>query len=382
MIAHSAFIDLENALGSRTGNGWKRIFQPIQQELFTAIKAQDWARANKAVDSLNTDVLVDANLKFANTIAVASLLLGASRLSKPADSHVAQHPPEHQIKNALTQWAFVVARNAVQNVRLSLHLMLAKLEHRTNQAKHIISKDESNDPDQYMIDLVDKIRVDGANFMSLAANLMVSRLSSFGFLLEAQSQGIESYEISAILDEATCPVCEALDGQVFSLQDGIAHAASIMGADDADSLKSVAPWPSQSQSSVESLQNSDAQDLVNSGLALPPYHAGCRCITVATANESESSTADQAESAAAELADSGLPNVSEDAISAVLGLALVPEELEFPGEDDAEDPKDDIEEEPDDVDQELDDAEDPEADAEENQDEPKKRRLTNANPVV
>lgn len=513
-IAHSAFIDLENALGQRVAAGWKRIFHPIQQELHGAINVKDWAKANKLVDTLNTDVLVDANLKFANTIAVSALLLGASRLGKVTDSHVAQHPPLHQIKNALTQWGFVVARNAVQNVRLSLHLMLARVEHESEQARHTITKfdpyhdaegkftsadsvlatkirmapdgpgpntvqnrnidetandavasapvtdidpktlsttqpmvessrlgawdqakappvevmkyrgtlyitqgnhrvsaalaagvatikarvldldapenqkyvlskyrvkkDESSDPAQYLDDpelrdLIDSIQVDGADFMSLAANLMVSRLSSFGFLLEAQQQGIEKYEISAILDDHTCPVCEALDGQVFTVQDGIAQAASIMEADDADSLKSVAPWPSQSKASVADLQNSDAQDLVDSGLALPPYHAGCRCITVDATDESQSSTADQTEALAADIQDN-LPNVSEDEINAILGLALIPDELGFAGEDDEEDLTDDLEEEPDDVDEELDDNADPE-DPEEL--EPKKKK----NPV-
>lgn len=359
-IAHSAFIDLENALGQRVGNGWKRIFRPIQQELQAAIKAKDWAKANKIVDQVNTDDLVAINFNFAKTIAVSSLLLGASRLGNVTDSHVATNPPEHQIGNALTQWGFVVARNAAQNVRLSLHLMLARLEHEAEQARHTVTKDESDDPEQYM-ELIDNIRVDGANFMSLAANLMVSRLSSFGFLLEAQQQGIEKYEISAILDDRTCPVCEALDGQVFSVQDGIAQAASIMEADDADSLKSVAPWPSQSKSSVESLQNSDAQDLVDGGLALPPYHAGCRCITVDSSDDQTSSAAATMEDAAAAISD-GLPDVSQDEISAILGLVLVPDEVhdEFAGDSDEEDTTDTLDENPDDVDQELDESEDPE----------------------
>lgn len=506
-IAHSAFIDLENALGQRVGNGWKRIFRPIQQELHAAIGAKDWAKANKLVDTINTDDLVAINFNFAKTIAVSSLLLGASRLVSPADSHVAANPPNHQIGNALTQWGFVVARNAAQNVRLSLHLMLARLEHKAHEEhqmiqtikkfdpnhdekgrftfsmtpgavekitvrsvsdllddthkdtkkiemllapdksqlarftgngndieylrglrlangqivwwdadaihlqimdalkrggvqgvpdpdeqylNHVIGpieskqilhdmtddgiysqhrqvqKDESDDPEQLaddpkVLELIDSIRVDGANFMSLAANLMVSRLSSFGFLLEAQQQGIEKYEISAILDDRTCPVCEALDGQVFSIQDGIAQAASIMEADDADSLKSVAPWPSQSKSSVESLQNSDAQDLVDSGLALPPYHAGCRCITVDSSDDQSSSTASTVEDAATAIAD-GLPSVSQDEISAILGLVLVPDEIhdEFAGEDDEEDTTDTLDENPDDVDQELDESDDSE----------------------
>lgn len=364
-IAHSAFIDLENGLGSRVGDGWKRIFQPIQDQLIEAIRAKDWAKANQLVDLVNTDALVEDHFKYAETIAVASLLLGASRLVAIQDSFVAHNPPSHQIHNALTQWGFVVARNAVQNVRLSLHIMLARLEHESEQARHTISKDESNDPDQMDLDLSDFLRVihlDGSKFMSLAANLMVSRLSSFGFLLEAQNQGIEKYEISAILDDHTCPVCEALDGQVFSVQDGIAQASAIMDADDADSLKSVAPWPSQSKSSVENIQNSDAQDLVDSGLALPPYHAGCRCITVDTDDAQDSSTASAAQDVADAITEGGLPNVSEAEINAVLGLVLIPGELEFDEDNDEDDADDAVDPDEDDVDEELGDDDDPQDD--------------------
>jgi hypothetical protein len=194
--------------------------------------------------------------------------------------------------------------------------------------------DELNLDNEEIQTLIEKIQVDGADYMSLAANLMVSRLSSFGFLLEAQYQGIETYEISAILDDHTCPVCEALDGQVFSLQDGIAQAKSIMDAEDADSLRSISPWPSQSKASVATLQNSSAQDLVDGGLSLPPYHAGCRCIAVAAVDD-QSATADAVES----LAETELPRVSEDEIAYILGLAGVAAlpPILFGDEDDEED---------------------------------------------
>jgi GNAT superfamily N-acetyltransferase len=551
-IRHSAFIDLENALGNRVGNGWKKLFHPIAQDLRRAISDKNWHKANEVVDQVNTNSLIEDHAQYAQTIAVSALLLGASRISSLQDSHIAHNPPTHQIRNGVAQWGYVVAKNAAQNVKLSLHLMLARLEHQSEQDRHTITKfdpdearddtgkwtaggaglatsgefdgtitnvpknnagkasliaqadavqtvasdriteldpargehedpnwkqeynrmdalwsaaglaqaaikaesfkglpftasvaldkngklqgamtggespydstvahlsvlasfqrgagskllhtfeqwaakkgykqvwlssttfaepfyqsqgytkgiasdnegmyikdvgkvgkaeveepigpltnlpkwfpikkdefgdqiDELNLDDEEIQTLIEKIQVDGADYMSLAANLMVSRLSSFGFLYEAQQAGIEQYEISAILDDNTCPVCEALDGQIFSLQDGIAQAKSIMDAEDADSLRTISPWPSQSKSSVADLQNSDAQDLVDSGLSLPPYHAGCRCIAVASVDDqadSQSATADAVES----LADTELPRVSDAEIASILGLAGV-----------------------------------------------------------
>lgn len=184
-----------------------------------------------------------------------------------------------------------------------------------------IQKDDTDFDQAELQDFLTNVRVDGEDFMSLAASLMVSRLSSFGFLAQAQYQGITQYRISAVLDEHTCPVCEELDGQVFDVSAGVALASSLMDAEDADSLKSIAPWPSQSKSSVATLQDSDSADLVDAGLALPPYHPNCRCITVAVDDARDTSdTAGEAESEESEIA-------SEDAAD-VIGELLEGQETD------------------------------------------------------
>ena len=528
MIEHRAFIDLEQGLTDRANQAWRATWKPLAADLKRAVKAQDWARAERLVDSLDTDHIAIHCATYAQTIGLSALLLGASRLVPIQDSVIAHDPPVPQLTHGIAQWGFIVSRNLPELLKLKLHKALAQHEHDLEQARHTITKFDVNEardahgrwfegskivdaqgkpltlyhgtpkptftnfdatkvgsttdegwlgsgfyfydrgdfaslyagttgavypvhvvmknpfevtftkensrvmdreiwirqlagvskdasaqqvtdklksrgydgviytdefgskeyvayeptqiksavgnrgtfdrknpditkedkftsarftgssvrkesemeeelPEQETLatdesvaetsvatldDLFDAVAAQGTDVLSTAASLMVSRLSSFGFLVEAQEQGIERYEISAVLDEHTCPVCEVMDGQIFDVTDGVAHAAAIMDAEDPDSLRSLAPWPSQSKASVADLADSDTQDLVDSGLALPPYHPQCRCLATAVDVErpdsvDEGASAEQAESAAE---DADLPSVSMATISALLGV--------------------------------------------------------------
>ena len=279
LVNHKAFIDLEKALAQKSIQSWRRLWNNFREPLTKAIRHKNWTTANALIDGLNTSALVATNAQFAHTIGMSALLLGASRLGSIHDSVVSKELPERQLKNAVLQWGYQVSRNVTQMIQRIAHKKLARMEDEAEQSRHTFKKDDSDLPDD-LDDFFDSIELDGSDFLSLTASLMVSRLSSFGFLAQAQYDGIEYYQISAILDDHTCPVCEALDGTVFSVADGVALATSIMDAEDPDSLRSISPWPSQSKDSVVSLENSTVQELVDQGLALPPYHPSCRCIAV------------------------------------------------------------------------------------------------------
>lgn len=302
-VNHTAFLDLENGLANKASGFWRHEWQAISPKLAQAIKDQNWGEANRIVDILDCRAIVRRSLQYALTIGLSSLLLGASRLGNVKNSVIVKRPPVRQLKNAIIQWGNQLIHNAPTLLKQHLHEHLAELEHDSVQSTQVIKDDTGFINEDDLQEFLQTVQVDGDDFMSLAASLMVSRLSSFGFLAEAQYQGITQYRISAVLDEHTCAVCEELDGQVFDVSAGVSQATSIMDAEDADSLRSIAPWPSQSKSSIASLQDADSQDLVDSGLALPPYHPNCRCITVAVSDGQTSDTTAEAESAEREFTD-------------------------------------------------------------------------------
>lgn len=315
-VQHKAFLDLENGLTRRVLAGWQKLWTPTREELRDAVLHHDWTQAARIVDRFSTDALIVSNAQFAQTIALSSLLLGASRLTLVRSSQIAKAPPLQQLGNGVTQWGFIVGRNAARYVRRTLHLGLDALAREAEQRRQIVRKEAAESEVEELLDATGQT---GADFTSLASSLLVSRMSTFGFLTEAADQGLEYYEISEVLDDHTCGVCRIMDGQVFPLAAGIAQATSIMGAEDPDSLSAVAPWPSQSKDSLSRLGGASTQDLVDAGLPLPPYHAGCRGIVVAAGHESAGTTAAGAQTAAR---GAGLSPMSLAALGAALGLVV------------------------------------------------------------
>jgi hypothetical protein len=291
-VAHKAFLDLENALTSRVMTAWAKQWKMVKGPIQAAVDQDDFDTANKLVDLINLDALVKKQLTYARTIGMSALLLGASRLVEPKDSVIAQNVPKIVLDNGILQWGLIVARNAALALRMSAHLMLHKFQYARQQAAQKIQKDEINEvydandlreasTPVISLDLDDLLN-DGNAYIGTATSLMVSRLSAFGFLAEAFQQGHQAYEVSAVLDEHTCPICEEMDGTQFPLASGIAQANAVMNADDPDALQLIAPWPSNRRSNVERISQLDSTDRANEGLAMPPYHPGCRCILVMT----------------------------------------------------------------------------------------------------
>jgi GNAT superfamily N-acetyltransferase len=132
-----------------------------------------------------------------------------------------------------------------------------------------------------------RINVAGKNYFGIAASVQVSRLSAFGFLLEAAEAGVTNYRIDAVLDERTCAVCQQLDGWVFPVEQGMQLAQLIMETDDPDALKQIAPFYAQNKQAVAELITYSTDDWVAMGMHLPPYHPLCRCILTPTEQKSD-----------------------------------------------------------------------------------------------
>jgi hypothetical protein len=119
----------------------------------------------------------------------------------------------------------------------------------------------------------------------VGANLVTSRLASYGFLSEAKADGTTTYKLSAILDDSVCPVCEALDGTEFDVDKALARVEMTLSMDDPEDLKVAAPWPDQSKDGVGEIDQSTAEELQAMGYDAPPFHPGCRCILVTVSDE-------------------------------------------------------------------------------------------------
>lgn len=119
----------------------------------------------------------------------------------------------------------------------------------------------------------------GRGLMDAGANLTTSRLVSFGFLDEAKNAGVETFQITEVLDDRTCPFCSSIHGMTFSV--GPAHDRVLtqlqMSGDD---LRAAAPFPNQSKSGLRDIAKMSNSDMQKRGFDTPPFHPSCRGILV------------------------------------------------------------------------------------------------------
>lgn len=116
----------------------------------------------------------------------------------------------------------------------------------------------------------------------MTSSLHTSRLSALGYVVEAEYLQITTYAISAQLDTRICPVCTAMHGRIFKVEDARQLLNQVLTTDNPAELKSLQPWPSQKLQNVKAIAGSTAADLVAKGWHIPPYHPLCRCLTTQT----------------------------------------------------------------------------------------------------
>ena len=320
-IKHEALIDLEESLYDKFRRSWAVVWKSISFEVQQAVDQKEWDKAHKLIDTLITEDLLKKNLKLVETIGMSSVLLGTSRIVDPRKSMMRKNPPLYELGNMTAQFALIIGRNMVLALRKQAHTYLYDMElaGAVNQST-LIFKDSVKK--EFLVNIDNQ----GKSYLSLAANLHVSRLASFGFLSEAYEQGFSTYMVSEVLDDRTCPVCQQMHGTIFPVEAGVAQAMSIMQADDPDSLKSIAPWFARSKENIEFLSRASAEDLIDEGLQMPPYHPGCRGILVESDEQIDSSPNDRTTMASA-LVYSVLP-------SDVLGRRAVGDTSDLDGQQD------------------------------------------------
>lgn len=114
----------------------------------------------------------------------------------------------------------------------------------------------------------------------LVSNLHTSRLSAYGYCIEAGVTGVGTYAINAQLDGKVCPVCRVMHGKTFKVADAKAQLELEFSAESAEDLKSLHPWPSQKEEDVKEFASLSPAELVAKGWSVPSYHPSCRCLLV------------------------------------------------------------------------------------------------------
>lgn len=293
-IKHEAFLDLEQGMAGQLLPVWEEHWNVRGEAIALAAEEGRWADAHQHVETVDMRTPLEKRAKTLDTIGMAALLLGASRLGRIDRTVVYKEPPKEVLAAAVAQVHMMVGDNATQALRQELHLSLDKFEYALSSSNEAGIEDVAKavkGKNKYVPQSVRAQQVlrsaltgtganRGAQFIGLAANLHISRLSSAGFLLQANSQQMTEYQISEVMDRRTCPVCAKMHGLTFRVADGLQQMSRILSANSAASLRLTAPWPSRTKAGIEAFSKLDHAGLVDAGYNVPPYHPGCRGILV------------------------------------------------------------------------------------------------------
>ena len=269
-IENEAFIDLEQMLHNAVDVLWRAKWRDLEKEMNRLANEGKWNEAAQLAQNINLDDVISETKGLARTLAEASLFLGASRIVKAEDSVFFGEPDERLIENGVLQWMVVLERNATIALQTTAEIQLANMEREREEKKlnRIVKADHD----------LKRVGRQGTQFSKAAAALMISRMSTAGFMLQAEASGIKTYRVSEKMDSVTCPVCSLMHDKTYPVASGAALSGAIMNATDPESIKAVAPFPSQSAANVKAMSNMSQGQIISAGMNLPPYHPNCRGI--------------------------------------------------------------------------------------------------------
>lgn len=104
---------------------------------------------------------------------------------------------------------------------------------------------------------------------------------NFGQITAMQEAEIFRYEIVAIIDNLTTPICLGMNGRIFELSVGVEHRDKVLEMESVEELKGFAPWR-RDLSAFDLEPGKKLEDpgaarvLAANGMALSPYHFRCR----------------------------------------------------------------------------------------------------------
>jgi hypothetical protein len=113
------------------------------------------------------------------------------------------------------------------------------------------------------------------NYWDVVASSALVRGRSFGCVAGMVEARLEYYEVLAMMDERTCPICGEMNGRVFSVAEAQKTINAVLSVTDPSAFKAALPWQTKPAKGV------DNKTLMNEGKAVPPFHGRCRCALIA-----------------------------------------------------------------------------------------------------
>lgn len=277
-VKNEAFIAIEEQLAAKLFEEWQRSTVEVRREIRAALEAERFEDAHDLVSELTFDEVCENLQPFIERMVYTAILFGVSQ----ADENV---PLDISSNGDLDSIVPLAVRGLSSQLCLVATARLQDLLHRAIESER--NEDKQGllfDPFKIIkaadVPLAERLNAavagTGKQLIDIGANLTTSRLSSYGFMYEANRQGATSYQISEILDKRTCPFCQGIHGKIFKLAPAKDRMESILRVQDPNELKTLAPFPPQKIADINAYADMSNAELQALGYDVPPFHPRCR----------------------------------------------------------------------------------------------------------
>ncbi len=269
MIQATVFIAIEQALSEKLSQAYTDQSSTLFTEVAKCLRKGDYDKARELVGTLSLAPIFDQIEKFIEYQTHLAMLFGAARVTSDPGTSVVGLGHEK-----------LAAKQMVDRFRMELLVAEARIK---EQAVQLIAQAEAGtlqvekeDKPRVLQDFASFMNAQGEAYFNLVSSLHTSRVSAYGFTAEAMALGLEEYQVDEQLDSRTCPVCRVMNGKTFKVADARKFLEIVTRVTNPDDLKSLQPWPSQTQESLQRLQTLTPEQLISNGWHVPPYHPRCR----------------------------------------------------------------------------------------------------------
>lgn len=263
-IAEMLRIPVEKAIDPLTPGGYLRIVAQVRRALAGATAQGEAAAVREAMRVLDVDWANMSAAARTATIEAARAAIGTAGVrAMPHVSNVLQVSGSRVMGEtraaAVRRYGFEIGvslsqrdRAAERYVRISTANFIrdhygVRADEMSARAREVVARGLEEGIGREAIahalktELGDQV-MRGNAYWQVVAGQFTNSARTFSQIGAFQEAGIESFEFSAILDEATTDECRFYDGQVFPLATAVAARDRLSNLTDPDDVYRVSPW--------------------------------------------------------------------------------------------------------------------------------------------
>lgn len=287
------FLSLEQTMVHTLLKGWIDSSLPLIRSIDSLVAQGHYDEALECVKGITLHDAV--NVAKMEELSVANYLFGAGLVEDSLDAVSTSDIPEiihnstfHLWKSFTAEGDALIQANAVQLIAQKRGVSVFKADDPVTdmlaEACACGCAEWANPPTDllkaadpgYLAAISNAVLGTGKKVIDIGANLNTSKVINYGFLSQANKKKVTVYQVTEVLDDRTCPVCEIMHGRTFHVKPQLDLLGKVLASGDPEVAKELTPWPSQKKSNLAALKQKTDDELQDMGLGAPPYHPGCR----------------------------------------------------------------------------------------------------------